>query len=248
MTGKIRAIEISFPVGVDVNDKDLQALDRVVSRICKRYEEANPQRVMWPFGHGSKMLKDPLALSDDEPIPFDDSVYSVEVAERERYDTESDFKRAHYAHDPAEMFQDIAEFHRAFNLEYRGKPRTIPADLDLFRTKFMGEELAEYITTDKDGLASIEACISFTRNSTRPHEVPSLAKKFDALIDLVYVALGTAYLHGFPFDLGWRRVHEANMKKVRSAATGNGADRGGSNDVVKPPGWAPPVLDDLVQS
>jgi len=239
---KITGIEISFPVGVELTNKDMQALDRLLTRVCDRYEEANPKRVMWPFGQGSKMLKNPLMLSDDEPIPFDDNVYAVEMAERERYDTEPDFKRAHYAHDPAEMFQDIADFHRKFELMYRGKPRELPADLAEFRVGFLAEELAEYITPGNEDHKMLAHMLKrYWRDGLGK---VSLAKKFDALIDLVYVALGTAYLHGFPFDLGWARVHAANMAKVKSVGAGN--NRGGTHDVVKPGGWTPPVLDDLV--
>ena len=39
-----------------------------------------------PTTCGSKMLANPMMLSDDEPIPFDNSVYSIEIAERENYD------------------------------------------------------------------------------------------------------------------------------------------------------------------
>ncbi len=96
------------------------------------------------------------------------------------------------------------------------------------------------------GQHRITAAVNITDAGTLPQDVPSLAKKFDALIDLVYVALGTAYLHGFPFDLGWRRVHEANMKKVRATNAAQSA-RNSTHDVVKPPGWTAPTLDDLVK-
>lgn len=83
---KILRIEVDFPVGIDLADEDCRDLDALLTRICARYRAANPDRVMWPFGCGAKMLVNPLKLSDDEPIPFDDSVYAVKVAERENYD------------------------------------------------------------------------------------------------------------------------------------------------------------------
>lgn len=70
-------------------------------------------------------------------------------------------------------------------------------------------------------------------------------ESFDALIDLVYVALGTAYLHRFPFNEGWARVQEANMRKVRANKKSD-SKRRTTHDVVKPPGWRSPELDDLV--
>ena len=63
----------------------------------------------------------------------------------------------------------------------------------------------------------------------------------DGLVDLVYVAIGTAYLHGYDFDKAFRRVHYANMKKERGTT-----DRHGRFDVVKPQGWVAPVLDDCI--
>jgi predicted HAD superfamily Cof-like phosphohydrolase len=93
-----------------------------------------------------------------------------------------------------------------------------------YRIEFMQEEWSEYVDGDA---------------------VDNLHDMFDALIDLVYVALGTAYLHGFDFDEGWARVHAANMKKVR-AETDEQSKRGTSYDVVKPDGWEPPDLSDLV--
>jgi predicted HAD superfamily Cof-like phosphohydrolase len=73
-----------------------------------------------------------------------------------------------------------------------------------------------------------------------------MAQALDGLVDLVYVALGTAYLHGFDFREAWRRVHFANMNKVRASQDGSDSKRGSSYDVIKPPGWRPPDHSDLV--
>jgi predicted HAD superfamily Cof-like phosphohydrolase len=123
---------------------------------------------------------------------------------------------------PDEMMRHIAQFHEKFGLAYEGDPRQLPQDLRDFRVRFMEEELREYV----------EACIN-----------GDLEKQFDALIDLVYVALGTAYLQGLPFRKGWLRVQAANMAKVR---TQKPTERGGGFDVVKPKGWIAPVLSDLI--
>lgn len=69
----------------------------------------------------------------------------------------------------------------------------------------------------------------------------------DALVDLVYVAMGTAYEMGLPFDELWRIVHHANMSKRRGMSK-----RGFAFDLVKPEGWVDPkvkikeVLDALI--
>ncbi len=68
------------------------------------------------------------------------------------------------------------------------------------------------------------------------------AQMFDALLDLVYVAMGTAHLLGYPWQAGWEAVQAANMAKVRAAADGSDSKRGSSYDVVKPLGWLPPDI------
>jgi predicted HAD superfamily Cof-like phosphohydrolase len=121
---------------------------------------------------------------------------------------------------------DIVEFHRKFGQAYDGPPRFLPDDLHSFREKFMKEELQEYI----DGVI-----------------VDDKARQLDALVDLVYVALGTAYLHGFDFREAWRRVHRANMSKVLANPEGDTrSHRDVKYDIVKPEGWVPPNHDDLV--
>jgi len=114
---------------------------------------------------------------------------------------------------------DIVDFHEKFKLDYNGPPRELPDDLQRFRNQFMDEELTEY-----------EFAVS----------LPNREKMLDGLVDLVYVAIGTAYLHGFDFDEAWRRVHEANMKKIAKPSIRS------DYDVVKPAGWTSPDLSDLV--
>jgi predicted HAD superfamily Cof-like phosphohydrolase len=143
------------------------------------------------------------------------------------------------------MFGDIRAFHEKFGLMYDGAPRNLPDDLEAFRVGFMAEELGEYTTND---LTIIKKLVEVAKSGCilRPDDAPPpLAQQFDALIDLVYVALGTAYMQGFDFNEGWRRVHEANMKKVRALRAVDSA-RGSTYDVVKPPGWEAPSLTDLV--
>jgi len=75
----------------------------------------------------------------------------------------------------------------------------------------------------------------------------NLEEALDALIDLVYVALGAAYAHGFRgFNCGFSRVHAANMKKVRCLDS-CGSKRNSTLDFIKPTGWRKPFLKDLVK-
>jgi predicted HAD superfamily Cof-like phosphohydrolase len=117
------------------------------------------------------------------------------------------------------MINDIKEFHEKFELEYNGPARLLDKEDALFRIKFMQEELDEYI----------KACAE-----------NDLTGSLDALIDLIYVALGTAYRQGLPFKEGWDIVHACNMSKERALPDGANSKRGSKHDVVKPLDWVGP--------
>lgn len=133
-----------------------------------------------------------------------------------------------------EPMRDVEEFHAKFGLTYDGKPRVLVGLLDEFRRKFLGEELKEYVDHSDEAIERLNAGLD---------PAPAMEEQLDALVDLVYVALGTAEYHGFNFREAWRRVHEANMRKERATTP---SERGGLYDVVKPPGWEAPSHTDLV--
>lgn len=114
------------------------------------------------------------------------------------------------------MWNDIKAFHEKFGLQYDGPPRDLPKELASFRIGFIFEELDELIVAE---------------NKT---------DQLDALVDLCYVVMGTAYLQGFDFQAAWDRVHAANMAKVRGPSA-----RSQAFDVIKPEGWTAPDLSDL---
>lgn len=89
-----------------------------------------------------------------------------------------------------------------------------------FREKFLAEELDEF----REGLDE--------------HDMIKVA---DALVDLVYVAMGTAYGLGLPWQELWEEVQKANMRKVR-AKNASESKRGSAADVIKPEGWQPPDI------
>ncbi len=153
-----------------------------------------------------------------------------------------------------DIFWDIQEFHRKFthpDERYKGGPRELPDDIALFRIGFMVEELAEY--AQASGFTNIARSLSDLHEHIKQKsrwvvkrlEVTNLEVQFDSLIDLVYVAVGTAHLHSVDFDEGWRRVHAANMSKVL-ARSAEESKRGYRYDVIKPKNWTPPDLSDLV--
>lgn len=135
------------------------------------------------------------------------------------------------------MWDDIKAFHEKFGVDYQGKPRFLEWDLAQFREKFIREEFDEYLLAINDFR---------DKDDPSPHECERcLADALDSLVDLVYVTLGAAYLHGFNFEEAWRRVHAANMAKVR-AASAEESKRNSTHDVIKPPGWKAPDHTDLV--
>lgn len=141
--------------------------------------------------------------------------------------------------------RDIEEFHEKFGLLYEGRPRAlVEGNLDTFRFRFMIEEANEY----HKSMVAVRDELNLPPGITKDDGIitEELENMLDALVDLVYVALGTAHLHGFDFKEAWRRVHEANMKKVRAKAASE-SKRGSAFDVVKPEGWEPPDHSDLVE-
>jgi predicted HAD superfamily Cof-like phosphohydrolase len=152
------------------------------------------------------------------------------------------------------LYEDIRDFHYKYRLEYEGGPRELPSDIALFRIGFMAEELAEY--SQASGYTNIARTLNdlheHIKNNARwmikqNEGGRNLEVQFDSLIDLTYVALGTSHLHGFQFNEGWRRVHNANMTKVRVDHPMD-STRKSTYDVVKPKNFVPPDLSDLVVS
>ena len=124
-----------------------------------------------------------------------------------------------------DLIKDIDQFHKKFGFEKNEKVG-IPDNNELvnFRTSFLMEELAEYTQaiTKKDAAGAL-----------------------DALVDIVYIALGTAWLFNLPFEKAWNEVQKANMSKVR--AKSKSKKRGTSFDVIKPQGWVAPNIERIVE-
>jgi predicted HAD superfamily Cof-like phosphohydrolase len=123
-----------------------------------------------------------------------------------------------------DLFGDIKEFHEKFDLKPLEKPGLLCSSLMRFRVQFIEEELDElrsaYFNDD-------------------------LEEVFDALIDIVYVTLGTAYLMNLPFNEGWKEVQSCNMKKIK-AKYASESKRHSSHDVIKPDDWQSPNLKKLL--
>lgn len=126
------------------------------------------------------------------------------------------------------MAEGVERFHRevqdlpTHGLTIHGQlyPGSLPPHRKEFRGKFLQEELNEYFTAEK------------------------ASDEIDALVDLVYVAIGALLEMGVHPLKAFDPVQEANMAKLRGETK-----RGESYDAIKPPGWKPPnheaVLIDL---
>ena len=120
--------------------------------------------------------------------------------------------------------KDIDDFHQKFGFTARPHGERPNQALLAFRLKFLAEELHETMTAArKDDLENI----------------------LDGLVDLAYVAIGTAWLLNLDFEEAWKRVHAANMLKVRAEHPSQ-SKRGSPFDVVKPKGWEKPNIAEII--
>ncbi len=124
-----------------------------------------------------------------------------------------------------DLLKDIDNFHKKYGFEKNEKV-DIPDNSELinFRTAFLMEELAEYTNaiTKKDAAGAL-----------------------DALVDIVYIALGTAWLFNLPFEKAWNEVQKANMNKIR--AKDKTGKRGTKFDVIKPKDWKAPNIEKIIE-
>lgn len=112
------------------------------------------------------------------------------------------------------QFEQVLQFRRQLGLPVGGRPTLLASEHISFHTRFILEELSELMMA---------------------HEKGNLVDATDAIIDLIYVALGCAAHMGLPFDEAFEIVHEANMQKKPGTTK-----RGSQFDAVKPAGWVSP--------
>ena len=110
--------------------------------------------------------------------------------------------------------RDVRQFHLKFGQIVGKSPGFLAKAKLLERIAFLQEELDE-----------LKAAA----------ETNDIALQADALVDLVYVAKGTAVMMGLPWVSLWDDVQRANMAKIKGLT-----HRGTAFDVAKPPGWVPP--------
>lgn len=113
---------------------------------------------------------------------------------------------------------DVYNFHKAFEVPILFAPQN-PGELrKQLRMKLLTEEF-------------MELSVAFHDNN-----IPEIA---DGLVDLIYVAIGTALEYGIPLAQIWTEVHRANMAKL--GPDGRPIYRA-DGKVMKPGNWQPPHI------
>ena len=83
---KIRKIEITFPIEVNLSTQQLLDLENIIASVCNSNQPKG--YTMWPAGFGSKIIYEAFTQEEEEqrdkegkpPIEFDDSIYVINVA------------------------------------------------------------------------------------------------------------------------------------------------------------------------
>jgi predicted HAD superfamily Cof-like phosphohydrolase len=132
----------------------------------------------------------------------------------------------------------VREFRKLFGLTFGDTPAIREPEL---QARMLLEECFEVV----DGLLggyhaeqTIEDAVSAWKQT--PGEPPSLPEVADGLVDLMYIATGTAQACGIDLDPVLDAVHAANMAKV------NGPIVNGKQ--LKPPGWTPPDIEAVLRA
>lgn len=117
---------------------------------------------------------------------------------------------------------DVYAFHRKFQVPMASEPSLLdPVAFD-YRRKFIQEELNEVVEAHAQG------------------DVRAVARE---LMDVSWMAIGTALMMGVPWTMCWQELVRANMERTRASDAGDPrSKRHNSMDVVKPEGWREPNL------
>jgi predicted HAD superfamily Cof-like phosphohydrolase len=107
----------------------------------------------------------------------------------------------------------VCEFNKAFNLPISESPKLLERDRVLLRGKWMKEEVDEFF------------------------DATDIVDQVDAIIDLMYFALGALVGMGVDGDEAFRLIHEANMAKLGNDGKPIYNEEG---KVIKPEGWVSP--------
>lgn len=133
------------------------------------------------------------------------------------------------------LLNDVSKFQKAY-----GAPcnhvLTIPTKADMIRRLLLQtEEFFELLEAHSvSGVAELKEKLEAVIKESQPAvDMTSVA---DALVDSMYIAVGTGLEYGIPLDSVWDAVQKSNMAKFVDGK----AIRNEYGKVVKPEGWEPP--------
>ena len=111
-------------------------------------------------------------------------------------------------------FEEVQEFHKAFNHPVADQLVCLPADRAARRAEWMADEIEEFLDAD------------------------TVLDQADAIIDLLYFAFGTLVEMGVPCPYAlFKEVHKANMSKLWADGRPHYREDG---KIIKPEGWQKP--------
>lgn len=113
---------------------------------------------------------------------------------------------------------DVKAFHDKFGVETPTYPQEPSNPVVELRLKLVSEEYNEFVDAVMLG---------------------DLAKIADAIVDSIYVLIGTAWAYGIDLRPVWDAVQEANMAKVGGSVREDGK-------ILKPPGWKSPDIEGII--
>jgi len=130
---------------------------------------------------------------------------------------------------PRTMFEMVGEFHKKMGLPHVDdmRPHIMRYADFKYRVNFLFEELREFVEAHTEG---------------------DIVKAADALVDLAWIAAGTAHYMGVPFDEVLNEVNRANMQK-RPWREGDPVKPRNytAGEVVKPEGWCEPDVVGVIE-
>lgn len=103
-----------------------------------------------------------------------------------------------------------------------------------FQSKIIGSVPFNGLPNDKEFKFMVDTMEEEIQEFKEARDNKDYGEMIDALVDLIYFALGHIYRMGAPFDKIWSEVHNANMAKK------GGSTNRGDQDAEKPENWVAP--------
>lgn len=137
---------------------------------------------------------------------------------------------------------DVREFMTAFKQEMPGAPQWPSEQTQHLRVRLEAEEFCERLRDSGYGYdVTVDSNVAqhLVFHSERDGTEKSLPKSADAIIDEIYVLIGSLLAMGIDFWPLWNAVHAANMAKAGGPVV--------NGKVTKPEGWQAPDIEGLLR-